>query len=134
MKNRWQEGEGGCERVWVWSVELEFGVGVWSEGAQGGKGGGGPLRGGRWQGTGGAAGGGGGKGKRRKGQRTEITKCNSLTEDTPRDADKNALRLHLHNFDYKTFKKKKKKGSRVCVCGSSKAKLILNRPRMRNAK
>jgi hypothetical protein len=70
----------------------------------GGKGGGGPPRGGRWQGTGEAAGGGGGKRNRRKEQRTELTKRNSLTEDTPRDAVTNALRLHLHNFAYKTFK------------------------------
>jgi hypothetical protein len=35
---------------------------------------------------------------------TELTKRNSLTEDTPRDAVTNALRLHLHNFAYKTFK------------------------------
>ena len=41
---------------------------------------------------------------RRKEQRTELTKWNSLTEDTPRDAVTNALRLHLHNFAYKTFK------------------------------
>ena len=73
-------------------------------GTRGGKGGGGPPRGGRWQGTGEAAGGGGEKGKRRKDQRTELTKWNSLTEDTPRDAVTNALRLHLHNFAYKTFK------------------------------
>jgi hypothetical protein len=35
---------------------------------------------------------------------TPATKWNSLTEDTPRDAVTNALRLHLHNFAYKTFK------------------------------
>ena len=44
----------------------------------------------------------------RKNQRTELTsvKGNSLTEDTPRarDAVTNALRLHSHNFAYKTFK------------------------------
>jgi hypothetical protein len=34
----------------------------------------------------------------------ELTKRNSLTEDTPRGAVTNALRLHLHNFAYKTFK------------------------------
>jgi hypothetical protein len=44
------------------------------------------------------------KGKRRKDQRTELTKWNSLTEDTPRDAVTNALCLHLHKFAYKTFK------------------------------
>jgi hypothetical protein len=60
----------------------------------------------RWQGqgTGKAAGGGGEKGKRRKEQRTELTKRDSLTEDTPRNAATNSLRLHLHNFAYKTFK------------------------------
>ena len=73
-------------------------------GARGGKGGGGPPRGGRWQRAGEAAGGRGGKGERRKDHRTELTKRNSLTEDTPRDAVTNALRLHLHNFAYKTFK------------------------------
>jgi hypothetical protein len=62
------------------------------------------MGGGRWQGTGKAAGEGGEKGKHRKGQRTELTKRNSLTEDTPRDAVTNALRLHLHNFACKTFK------------------------------
>ena len=76
--------------------------GGWDRG--GGKGGGGPHRGGRGKGTGKAAGDGGEKGEHWKGQRTELTKRNSLTEDTPRDAVTNALRLHLHNFAYKTFK------------------------------
>jgi hypothetical protein len=61
-----------------------------------------------------AAGGGGkkketpkGKGKERKEQRTELTKGNSLTEDTPQGAVVNALRLHLHlhNYAYGTSKK-----------------------------
>ena len=73
-------------------------------GARGGEGGGGPHRGGRGKGTGKAAGDGGEKGEHWKGQRTELTKRNSLTEDTPRDAVTNALRLFLHNFAYKTFK------------------------------
>jgi hypothetical protein len=55
-------------------------------------------------GTGKAAGGGGGKGERRKEQRTELAKWNSLTEVTPRGAVTNALRLHLHNFAYKLSK------------------------------
>ena len=71
---------------------------------RGGKGAEGRLGGWGWQGTGKAAGGGGKKWKRRKEQRTELAKWNSLTEDTPRDAVTNALRLHLHNFAYKTFK------------------------------
>jgi hypothetical protein len=58
------------------------------------------------QGTGKAAEGEGGgeKRKRRKKQRTELTKWSSLTEDTPRGAVTNALRLHLHNVADRTFK------------------------------
>ena len=58
---------------------------------------------GRWQGTGKVAGGGGKKGEHWKEQRRELTRgtvCN-LTEDTPRDAVTNTLRLHLHNSTYK---------------------------------
>jgi hypothetical protein len=50
------------------------------------------------KGTGKVAEGGGKKGKHRKGKRTELTKGNSLTENTPRGAVTNALRLHLLNF------------------------------------
>ena len=56
------------------------------------------------QGTGKATGGGGGKGGTSVGPKDRTDKGNSLTEDTPRDAVTNALRLHLHNFAYKTFK------------------------------
>ena len=78
--------------------------GGWERG--GGKGAEGRI-GGEMARDGEAAGEGGDKGKHWKGQRTELTKRNSLTEDTPRDAVTNALRLHLHNFAYKTFKIKK---------------------------
>jgi hypothetical protein len=64
-----------------------------------------------------AAGGGEGKGNagRDKGQNTELAKWNrnSLTEDTPRDAVINALRLHLHNFAYKTFKIKNQRSLKL---------------------
>ena len=76
--------------------------GGWDRG--GGKGAEGRIGGGGGKGTGKAAGEGGEKGEHWKGQRTELTKRNSLTEDTPRDAVTNTLRLHLHNFAYKTFK------------------------------
>ena len=56
------------------------------------------------QGTGKATGGGGGKGGTSVGPKDRTDKGNSLTEDTPRDAVTNVLRLHLHNFAYKTFK------------------------------
>ena len=79
-----------------------------------------------------AAGEGGKKGKHRKGQRTELTKRNSLTEDTPRDAVTNALRLHLHNFAYNTFKIKSKKTQckfssrtiRSGICDPAKCTLV----------
>jgi hypothetical protein len=47
-----------------------------------------------------------GKGETPEGTKDKTDKRNSLTEDTPRDAATNALRLHLHlhNFAYKTFK------------------------------
>ena len=70
----------------------------------GGKGAEGRLGGRRWQGTGKATGGGGEKGGTPVGPKDRTDKGNSLTEDTPRDAVTNALRLHLHNFAYKTFK------------------------------
>jgi len=80
-------------------------------GARGGKGGGGPHRGGRGKGTGKAAGEGGEKGGTPVGPKDRTDKRNSLTEDTPRDAVTNALRLfvirlQLHNvaYKYKTFK------------------------------
>jgi hypothetical protein len=38
------------------------------------------------------------KGKYRKGKMTKLTQGSSLTEDTPRDAAANALRLRLYNF------------------------------------
>ena len=47
--------------------------------------------------------GGGEKGGTPVGPKDRTDKGNSLTEDTPRDAVTNALRLHLHNFVYKTF-------------------------------
>ena len=51
----------------------------------------------------------GNRGRREKrgtpvGPKDRTDKGNSLTEDTPRDAVTNALRLHLNNFAYKTFK------------------------------
>ena len=58
----------------------------------------------RWQETGNAAGCGWKKGGMPVGPKDRTDKGNSLTEDTPRDAVTNALRLHLHNFAYKTFK------------------------------
>jgi hypothetical protein len=58
----------------------------------------------RWQGTGKVAGGRGGKGGTLVGTKDRTDKGNSLTKDTPRDAVTNALRLHLHNFAYETFK------------------------------
>ena len=71
---------------------------------RGGKGAEGRLGGRRWQGTGKAAGDGGEKGGTPVGPKDRTDKGNSLTEDTPRDAVTNDLRLHLHNFAYKTFK------------------------------
>lgn len=49
-------------------------------------------------------GGGGEKGGTPVGPKDRTDKGNILTEDTPRDAVTNALRLHLHNFAYNTFK------------------------------
>jgi hypothetical protein len=41
-----------------------------------------------------------------EGKRTELTKRNNSTKDTPRDAVTNVFRLHLHIFANKTFKMK----------------------------
>jgi hypothetical protein len=65
------------------------------------------------------------KGERRKEQRAELAKWSSLTEDTPRDAVKNVLRLHLHNFAYKTIKIKKKKKKQVQMSNRQSAPLTL---------
>ena len=43
------------------------------------------------------------KGGTPAGPKDRTYKGNSLTEDTPRDAVTNALRLHLHDFAYKTI-------------------------------
>ena len=72
--------------------------------AGGGKGAEGHLGGWRRQGTGKATGGGGKKRGTPAGPKDRTDKGNSLPEDTPRDAVTNALRLHLHNFAYDTFK------------------------------
>ena len=85
-------------------VRFQESVIITEGGSAGGKGAEGRLGGRRWQGTGKATGGGGKKGGTPVVPKDRTDKGDSLMEDTPRDAVTNALRFHLHNFAYKTFK------------------------------